>query len=301
MGWRDKFHRERKTEKVLLVVLCGNHQAHASLLQMANELDRFSAIRTHRFEFEFSPITAAPQELARNTACGMALEKLTRPTDTLVMIDNDMIQYGWRSLRLLDTPDYDIAGGLQYMWFPRDHTENRPPHAWPCVFERKAEGEKGMTALYPKPDETSREVDRVGSGFIAIKRRVLADERMLLAPGCDPPALWRNVFQPNFVRTRGLDMDFCDRAKALGYRIVVNWSAEMGHNKIANINEIDEYAKSQFLSGFETGVRHAIQVARGQGGAEAGSSGQPGPGQRVDAEMAGVGVDRTGGEAEGAA
>lgn len=287
MSWKDKFRRGGgKTEDVLVVVLCGGNQAHASLLQLANECDRFSAINTHRFTLHFAPITAAPQELARNTACGMALEMLKRPTDTLLMIDHDMIQHGWRTLRILDTPDYDIAGGLQYMWLPRDYTEKRPPEARPCAFMRRPDGVKGQNCVYPQPGEKSRVVDRVGSGFMAIKRRVLADERMLLAPGYDPPAIWRNVYQPNFVRERGLDMDFCDRAKALDYRIVVNWQAEIGHNKTVNVNEIDEYAKTQFISGFEMGARHALQVARGQGGSEEGSDGGPRP---RDDDYAGVG------------
>jgi len=291
MGWADRFRKKAKTENVLIVVLCGGHSAHASLLQLANECDRFSAVKTHRFELEFRPITASPQELARNTACAMALETLKRPTDTLLMIDHDMIQHGWRSLRILDTPDYDIAGGLQYMWLPRDYEEKRAPEARPCAFVRRPEGVKGQNCIYPQPGETSREVDRVGSGFMAIKRRVLADPRMLLAPGYDPPALWRNVFQPNFVREKGLDMDFCDRARALEYRVVVNWSAEIGHNKTVNVNEIDEYAKAQFVSGFEMGVQHAVQLARGRSGEMEGPGGEPGSRGPGDEEMAGDRVD----------
>jgi hypothetical protein len=296
MSWKDKFRRVDKgvpkTEDVLIVVLCGNHMAHASLVQLANECDRFSALGTHRFTLDLVPITASPQELARNTACGMALERLKRPTDTLLLMDNDMIQHGWRTLRLLDTPDYDIAGGLQYMWLPRDHELNRPPEARPCVFMRKPDGEKGQTCVYPVHGEAAREVDRVGSGFMAIKRRVLADERMHLAPGFDPPALWRNVFQPNYVRTKGLDMDFCDRAKALGYRIVANWTAEIGHNKTANVNEIDEYAKAQFIDGFERGVRHAIQMAGGGCGPEEGPDRGPGRIRPGDEEVVCERVDR---------
>jgi hypothetical protein len=222
----------------------------------------------------------------------MALELLSRPIDTLLMVDNDMIQHGWRSLQILDTPDYDIAGCLQYAWFPRDYQENRPPHAWPCVFTRKPEGEKGMQAVYPQPGENYREVDRVGSGFMAIKRRVLADERMLLAPGFDPPAMWRNVYEPNFVRAKGLDMDFCDRAKANGHRVVVNWRAEIGHNKTVNLNEVDEYAKAQAIQGFEMGVQHGLSMAEGRGGAEDGRNGNNGPERPGHEEVEGDGLDR---------
>lgn len=296
MGWADKFRRKRgaqKTEDVLVVILCGNHNAHASLLQMASELDRFSVMDTHRFTMHFHPITASPQELARNTACALALATLERPNDTLLMIDNDMIQKGWSSMRILDTPDYDIAGGLQYMWLPRDAEKKREPEARPCAFVRRTDGEIGQTVIYPQPGEIAARVDRVGSGFMAIKRRVIADPRMLLASGFDPPALWRNVYQPNFMRDKGLDMDFCDRAKALDYRIVVNWQAEIGHNKTANVNEIDEYAKTQWVSGYELGVAHGIRVAReGCGGAQEGSDRGPGPHGSDGPGMAGEGMDR---------
>jgi hypothetical protein len=292
MGWSDRFKRKTKTEDVLIVVLCGNHNAHASLLQLASECDRFSALDSHRFTLHFQPITSSPQELARNTACGIALEKLKRPDDTLVMIDNDMIQQGWNSLRILDTPDYDIAGGLQYMWLPRDVEKKREPEARPCAFLRRPEGEIGQTCVYPEKNEKSAVVDRVGSGFMAVKRRVLADERMLLAPGFDPPAIWRNVYAPNFVRTKGLDMDFCDRAKGLGYRVVVNWQAEIGHNKTVNVNEIDLYAKRQWISGYEIGVNHGVQMARFPGGAVEGADGEPGSPEHGDGGLAEVGMDR---------
>src|SRR3990172_5638060 len=113
MGWADRFRRRRdvaKTEKVLVVLLAGGHMNHCSLTQLANECDRFSALRTHRFILDFKIIGgAAPQEKARNIACGMALAS---GADTLLMFDHDMIQRGWRTLRVLDTPGYDIAAPL---------------------------------------------------------------------------------------------------------------------------------------------------------------------------------------------
>ena len=287
--------RTSKTEDVLLVILCGGHQAHASLVQLASECDRFSARTDHRFTIQCVPITAAPQELARNTACGMALERLRRPTDTLLMVDHDMIQHGWRTLQILDTQDYDIAGGLQYMWLPRDHETKREPDARPCAFMRRPDGVAGQTCVYPKPGEKQAEVDRVGSGLMAIKRRVLADARMLLAEGYDPPALWRNVYEPNFVRQKGLDMDFCDRARALGWRVVVNWQAEAGHNKTVNLNEVDEYAKAQFVQGYELGVRHALSMGATASGQAKGTGGGPGPSGPNGHGVAGAGLDRAGG------
>lgn len=292
MGWGDRFRRTTKTERVLIVALAGGHYAHASQFQIAAECDAFSRRRDHRFVLEFLPITYTPQELARNAACKFALERLTEPDDTLLMVDHDMITHGWKSLRILDTPDYDVAGSLQYMWIHRDESKGQQPEARPCVFLRQPDGARGQTAVYPQPGEDSRAVDRVGSGFMAIKRRVLADPRMLLAPGFDPPALWETEYERNYIKRKGLDINFCDRAKALGFRVIVNWQAQVGHHKHADIYEVDEYAKQQFVDGFQVGVQRGLQMAAERGGAGEGPDGSPGRGVSGDGGVDPSGLDR---------
>lgn len=292
MGWADRFRRKTKTEQVLIVVLAGSKTVHATICQLASECDRFSALSSHPYTLDFRILTASPQERARNEACGMALSVLKDPNDTLVMIDDDMITHGWRTLKVLDAPDYDIAAPLQYAWFPKGYKEGKLPQAVPCAF--MAVGDDGQVSAYPDGKSPQAVVDRVGSGFIAIKRRVLADERMLLATGYNPPALWRNVYAPNFVRVKGLDVDFCDRARALGYRIVVDWSAEVGHAKSADANDIDLYAKTQFKAGYEIGVRDGIQMVESGSGSIGGEGGIPGSEQRGHRPMVVAGMDRTG-------
>ncbi len=288
----------RRRERVLVVGISGSHQLNASLTHLASQLPIVNARTDHPFLFYWDQVDGvSPQELARNMACGKAK---AAGADILLQIDNDMISMGWKTLRCLVGNDWDICAPVQMMWLPKSLDPKRDPQAYPCAFTRMPDGGPGQIANYPKPGEARRQqVDRVGSGCIAIRRHVLEDERMLLAPGYDPPALWRNVYQPNFIRERGLDMDFCDRAKDLGYRVVIDWNAEIGHQKTANVNDIEEYAKAQSMLGYSIGVKHAIQMAAGPGRPEEGSPGGDGPQLEHDSDVAQAGVDRTG-EARGA-
>lgn len=290
-SFKRKMGKAAKRERVLIVAISGNHQVNASLTHLASQLPAVNARDDHRFLFGWDQVDgASPQELARNIACQKAIE---RGADTLLMIDNDMISMGWKTLRMLSASDYDICAPVQMMWLPRSVEPHRDPQAFPCVFTKREDGTPGQIANYPKPGEARRQqVDRVGSGCMAVKRHVIEDPRMLLAPGCDPPALWRNVYEPNFVRSKGLDMDFCDRATALGYRVVVDWDAEIGHQKTANVNDIESYAKAQSLLGYQVGVEHALQMVGRSGGTAEGEGRGPGSPVAGNGEVDQEGMDR---------
>lgn len=253
-------------ERVMVAVIAGDNMAHASLLHMAFGLPFITADPSNRLEFHlWDESGKCPQELARNAACGKFLDARSNsdgePLDTLVMIDNDMI-FHESTLGVLDTPDYDIAAPVQMMCLPKNPEEGRETAMiFPCALDKNPElPYKSTPQYYEQGRGASFEVDAVGSGCIAIKRRVLEDPRMLIEPGWDPPALWRNLYQPNCGRLKGLDVDFCHRAKDLGYTVKVNWGCVMGHRKSVDLNEMEEYAAAQLSKGIEIGRRRALQV-----------------------------------------
>jgi hypothetical protein len=63
------------------------------------------------------------------------------------------------------------------------------------------------------------EVDAIGSGVMMIARRVL--EAI--------PHPFRNDYDPEGIKTRGLDSNFCRRAKKLGYSVWVDTNNKSSH------------------------------------------------------------------------
>lgn len=238
-------------EKVYIGVLAGDSKVNVSLAMMAYQLPLVTFDPGSRFEFMFHIEDGVrPQEYARNRI----IERFLKTDgETLLMIDNDMVQLGWKTMAILDTPDYDIAGPLQLMWHPINYHQGRDvPELYPCVMNWVDEPNHKMTPIYPqKVDETIIEVDAVGSGCIAIKRRVLEDPRMEIEVGMSPPAFFRNEYEANGNRTRGLDVAFCKRAKDLGYTVKANYNAEIGHLKTVDLNQVNIYGMWSLRKGME--------------------------------------------------
>lgn len=281
-----------KKEKVFIGIPSFSNHVNLSLLQMAWELPFVSADPSTKYEFHLHADGGQrPQDLCRNRITGAFLKS---NCDVLLMIDDDMIQKGWRTMRLLDTPDYDICAPIQLMFHPINVEAGRDKAAiYPCAFTQSEEQAKAnqMSPVYPTGELECTEVDAVGSGCIAIRRHVLENEKMLLAPGYDPPAMWASQYEPNWVRYQGLDINFCLRAKALGYTIKVNWNAEIGHNKDVDLNEVEAYAKSQFTQGYEEG-RRDLRLDNEKNGARPGNGAMAQPGGRDNEAVAQVGLDR---------
>lgn len=248
-------------ERVMVATLSGGGMIHASHAILAHFLPIWSQSPNVPYEFSYKiEAGTSPQEYARNILCKDALES---GADTLLMMDDDMIVSG-TILDLLATPGYDIAAPLQYMFMPPNPERGRHfPECLPCAFEFDKEAPEGqqIRPVYPTSPEGSSVVEAVGSGVMAIKRRVLEDPRMLLTEGLEPPALWKNIYRDNGERIRGLDIDFCRRAHALGYRIMVNWGVQVGHYKRTNLNDIDAFAKGSFMLGIQKGIKDGKSVA----------------------------------------
>ncbi len=100
----------------------------------------------------------------------------------------------------------------------------------------------------PVPGTGVVEVDAVGFGCVVIQGKVLKDERLLESGRFErpdgkvydlvqdePPPLFHYRTMPNGACALSEDVDFCLRAKRLGYTVKVDTSIEVGHKKTLDI------------------------------------------------------------------
>jgi len=285
-------------ERVFVAVLAGGNRPNTSLNELANQLPYYSGQPEIPFRFSYWVESGVrSQELARNRICKRFLET---DADVLLMIDDDMVLAGWDSLRVLITPDYDIAAPLQLMFDSgiNESTGEVEPAVKPCAFMYDDDAE-GYRQLYPAPGVGHQECGAVGGGMIAIRRHVLENERMLLAEGFDPPAFFRTRFAPNYERVRGNDIDFCHRARECGYTVKVNWGARTGHLKTVDLYQVEVYAKRQFMLGYERGVKDALRMDQGEGRPTGGKDRGSTPDGEDDESVDSVGLDQASEEEAG--
>lgn len=130
----------------------------------------------------------------RNEVCKRFLET---DMDYLLMIDGDCIA----DENLLNLADYDkdVIGGTCFGFIKKNIV--------PFCMKRRVDYKYDIidTSL----SNGVIEVDAIGSGLIMIKREVL--ENM--------PYPFRNEYDPEGIKTKGLDFNFCSRAQKLGYKV----------------------------------------------------------------------------------
>jgi len=135
-----------------------------------------------------------PISYNRNLICKRFL---TTDCDYLLMIDGDCVPTD----KILNLADYDkdVIGGTCFGFVNKMIV--------PFCMKKRDDGR------YDVVDASLNggviEVDAIGSGVMMIARRVL--EEM--------PYPFRNEYDPEGIKTRGLDFNFCTRAKKLGYKV----------------------------------------------------------------------------------
>ena len=138
-------------------------------------------------------------DITRNAAWERARKQ---QVDALLCIDDDMTFTPATFDGLWTTPG-DVVSALYF--------QRRPPPTAPCMYHRMKNGRHSAVMAYPAHEVI--EVDAVGFGFVLIRKPVL-------------DAL-ENPF--NIQTGVGEDIAFCERAKAAGFRILVNTGARAGH------------------------------------------------------------------------
>ena len=158
-----------------------------------------------------------------NMRNGIVAKFLESDAEALWFLDHDIVP-PVDACKLLDTEGDIVAGYYSH-----------PP---------LKEGNKTGACIWLK-DESEKDqegdiwnVRGVGMGATVIHRRVLEDERMIVESndesGKHKPFFrfrWKDDGSPLL----GEDYDFCDRARELGYRVVINNAIKFGHTKTMTI------------------------------------------------------------------
>jgi hypothetical protein len=205
------------------------------------------------WEFALQHINqVAPVEYARNVLTGMFLKR--EDCDRMFFMDHDMIP-DQTAYQLFAETEADIVVGRALIFDAK--TETTPPTMKFSAFLHDDKDEL-FHSLIPAPGEASREVDGAGTACMVIKRKVLEDRRMwgetkyknLLGQDCDleleqadpmwAPPIFRRITTPSGRTQRGEDLDFCRRARLLGYSVKVIWGAGFGHLKEVNLENVME-------------------------------------------------------------
>jgi hypothetical protein len=209
------------------------------------------------FHFSFST-GKRPVEYARNLLVGKFLET---DCQKLMMIDDDMIPDD-SALQLLHVPA-DIVGPRMYA---AKLSNEDAPRIDLCAYKWNSLGDERHAPITLLDNNASGlvDVDAVGTGFCVIDRKVLEDRRMWfdgeyqwlshkgdVAAGPDGPdefcpPIFRTHYAPNGRILRGEDLDFCSRAKELGYTVTAHVGVRVGHAKLVNLNDVERAVDFRF-------------------------------------------------------
>ena len=185
-----------------------------------------------------------PVEFARN-----CLVKEFKETNCgrLWYVDYDTVS-PHNAFDLLDV-DADIVAGIYPFLAGKDDTE-RPPISFGAYM--KHQNIEGAYSCVPFGDEGIRDIDAVCMGATLIRREVLLDPRMSIGIAKrhpDIPCVFRTIRDENGEELATEDMDFCARAKLLGYTIKVDMGVRFGHMKTVDIARIFDLMTMMFQKG----------------------------------------------------
>ena len=182
-------------------------------------------------ELHFSQIN--PTYSNRNTVVKYFLEKTAHTH--LLFIDSDTVPFD-NPLPMAEL-GLGIVGGVYPMW-RIDHYE------WLAMLHQP----DGHYKMLPADNRKGLvECDGIGAGCMMIKREVL---KSLTAPFVDK-------VREDGRREIGHDYYFCERAKALGYKVFADWEVLCDHVKQVPLIAIVQALKRSFDEGVKVGLDKA--------------------------------------------
>jgi len=192
---------------------------------------------------EFIAEGYSPVHYARNI---VAWKALTTDADRIVMVDDDMLpdDTTWRAIRT----EADICVPRMFRFrhngpIAANLEDDRPPEIATCATLVYGDGELQVRRdIVPGVDapDCEVEVQAAGTGFISIRREVLEDPRMHVAPpdADGVPSIFTMTQLPNGRIIEWEDVDFTLRAHRLGYKVRANFGAHCGHRKAVNLDAV---------------------------------------------------------------
>jgi len=169
--------------------------------------------RQRKYDISISYPARKPITNNRNT---IVKEFLETEYDYLLMMDGDCIPTD----KILDLADYDkdIMGAVCFGYLKKMLV--------PFVMKIKKDGKYNILDIGQNSGVV--ECDAIGSGVIMIARRVLEDI----------PFPFRNEYDTEGIKTKGLDFNFCKRAKDIGYKVWADTDMLVSHWTTMDLREV---------------------------------------------------------------
>lgn len=203
--------------KVLLAIMTGGkdpiYQLHAFVGALLGE---------ERAEIHVKYFTHRPAEENRNRAANATVEG---GFDFMIMIDPDNVPL--RNPIDLVLLNLDIVG----MPYPAARNVGTGLEIGFLAMDKQADG----NYLDHKDRVGLKEVDAVGSGAMVVSRKVLEQVK---------PAFMR-IWDENGYATKGIDFNFCDRAKALGFKVWAHYDYLADHIKEVSLLAVLDYSNGR--------------------------------------------------------
>jgi hypothetical protein len=189
-----------------------------------------------------------PVDYQRNM---LAKEAIDKGYDWIWFVDSDTLPDDSFAKLLQILPHADAVAGI----YPLFGKPPDPPVAWTAY-----EWLEGLNMDKPDaphagfmladPNEHSYIVGgAAGTGAMLISRKVLIDPAMRLAPGDDPPVIFKLRYEPSGKLIATEDMDFCRRLRDNGYKLITDCSARWGHVKTFDVVGVEKCMQWAFDQG----------------------------------------------------
>lgn len=253
MTWRDKIEAQMAAKRdVFVAVPTTTGRVTVGIAHFLNTLERLSLVADYPWRFQWQVVNGRrPVEFARNVLCGIFLEKTK--AEKLWFIDEDMVPTE-SSLQLLDL-DADIVAGRAWAFDHSAPEAGKEPSLRLCLFHYNRNGDFKFNPIVPKDGDSVLPIVAAGTATMLISRKVIEDRRLWLSDeyqGLDgnthrcsddrgddwAPPIFRTQYAPNGRILRGEDLDFCLRAHELDYRVLADVTAQFGHLKELNIDDV---------------------------------------------------------------
>lgn len=186
---------QRDKSKGVYVAILNQGHVRAELSYLITDM-------THQNKYRLFVAYPAAKPISNNRN-QIVRDFLSKPEyDYLMMIDSDIVP----PLNILDLVDHqkDVMGAVCFAYMDNAIV--------PLVLEKIPNlkpGEKPYQVKEVEGTEGLIEVDAIGSGVIVMSRKVL---EAVKAP-------FENKYDENGIKTLGLDLSFCKKAKELGFKV----------------------------------------------------------------------------------
>lgn len=221
----------------------------AKLTQFLLATEAYNSVPEAIYRFEHVTVNdCRPVAKARNVLVRMALD-MRPPADYVWFLDSDSAP-NIEALELLGSlKGVDILGGIVPVYNPQ-----RPPCLYYNVYKRHTD--LHWSPVLDLPDGQVVDVDGFGTACMLVSARVLRDKRMWCGkPKADSEPLFRFQYDIDGGWLKGEDLDFCWRAKELGYKVQVNTSIKVGHHKTVDLEAMMGLIRKAYMKGVEDGER----------------------------------------------